>query len=150
MSVKQQLASAIDELPDSVTLEEAIQRIYRAFKLKQAAQASGGTEPEGETASLRADADGNIRVAGTRVTLDTVIHAFDGGATAEEIVQRYPVLHLADVYAVIGHYLHHPQEIRTYLQRRRREAEAVRTENEARFDPEGIRDRLLARRRQQG
>ena len=40
MSVKQQLAAAIEALPESATLEEAIQRIYRALKLKQALEAS--------------------------------------------------------------------------------------------------------------
>lgn len=35
MSVKQQLVETVQTLPESVTLEEAIERIYRAFKLKQ-------------------------------------------------------------------------------------------------------------------
>ena len=48
---------------------------------------------------LVSGADGVIRVAGTRVTLDTVAHAFERGATAEEIVQQYPALPLADVYS---------------------------------------------------
>ena len=39
MSTKQRLASALAELPDSLSLEEAIERLYRAVKLKQAAQA---------------------------------------------------------------------------------------------------------------
>lgn len=36
MSTKQRLAQAIAELPDSVSIEEAVERLYRAFKLKQA------------------------------------------------------------------------------------------------------------------
>lgn len=36
MSSKQRLADAIAELPDSVTIEEAVERLYRAFKLKLA------------------------------------------------------------------------------------------------------------------
>ena len=36
--------------------------------------------------------DANVRVGGTRVTLDALVAAFTGGATAEEIVQRYPSL----------------------------------------------------------
>jgi hypothetical protein len=35
MSVKSQLTQAIAELPDSLSMEEAVERIYRAFKLKQ-------------------------------------------------------------------------------------------------------------------
>jgi uncharacterized protein (DUF433 family) len=54
---------------------------------------------------LKTDVDGVVRVGNTRVTLDTVVDAFREGATAEEIVSRYPSLLLADVYAVIGYYL---------------------------------------------
>jgi hypothetical protein len=82
------------------------------------------------------------------VTLDTVVGAFERGATAEEIVQRYPVLRLSDVYAVIGYYLRHQPEVHAYLERRQQEAARVRQENLRRFDPQGIRDRLLARRQQ--
>lgn len=95
---------------------------------------------------IETDADGVIRVAGTRVTLDTLVAAFNEGATAEEIVLQYPSLELGDVYAVIGYYLHNRAEVEQYLERRREEASRVRRENEARFDPKGIRDRLLARR----
>ena len=95
---------------------------------------------------IETDLDGVIRVAGTRVTLDTLVEAFNEGATAEEITQQYPSLELGDVYAVIGYFLHNRDEVEQYLERRREQAVRVRTENEARFDPEGIRDRLLARR----
>jgi len=47
---------------------------------------------------LAADAQGVIRVGGTRVTLDTVVSAFYEGATPEEITQQYPSLELGDVY----------------------------------------------------
>lgn len=99
---------------------------------------------------LSADEDGAIRVGSTRVTLDTVISAFLDGATAEEIVQQYPSLQLADVYSVIGYYLKQRDEVDAYLQRRREHAEQVRQQNEARFDPAGIRDRLLSRRSGEG
>lgn len=54
---------------------------------------------------------GSIRVRGTRVTLDTIVHAFQRGATAEEIVHRYPTVALADVYAVISYYLNHQVDV---------------------------------------
>ena len=103
-----------------------------------------------EVIPLQTDADGVVRVGTTRVTLDTVVAAFTAGATAEEIVQQYPSLDLADVYYVIGYYLRRPSEVEAYLQERRAQAETVRKENEARFDPEGVRDRLLARRANRG
>ena len=36
MSPKQRLTQAIAELPESLTIEEAVERLYLAFKLKQA------------------------------------------------------------------------------------------------------------------
>ncbi len=96
---------------------------------------------------LVSDAEGVIRVAGTRVTLDTVAHAFERGATAEEIVQQYPALPLADVYSVLGYLLRHQAEVAAYLATHSAQRATVRNENERRFPPQGIRARLLARRR---
>ncbi|KRT63301.1 MAG: protein of unknown function DUF433 [Candidatus Dadabacteria bacterium CSP1-2] len=99
-----------------------------------------------EPIPLEIDADGVVRVGGTRVTLDTIVAAFDEGATAEEIVQQYPSLLLADVYAVIGYYLRRRPEVEAYLRQRQQQASEVRSQNESRFDPRGVRNRLLARR----
>jgi uncharacterized protein (DUF433 family) len=98
-----------------------------------------------EPVPLLTDKDGVVRVGGTRVTLDTVVAAFKEGATAEEIVQQYPSLQLADVYAVISYYLRNHSKVESYLRKRQKQADAIRKQNEARFDPHGIRERLLAR-----
>ena len=100
-----------------------------------------------ESIPLVAGADGVIRVGGTRVTLDTILAAFDEGATAEEIAQQYPSVSLADVYQVIGYYLRHSSELEPYLARRRQSICETRASNESRWPPAGIRDRLLARRK---
>ena len=92
------------------------------------------------------DADGVVRIGTTRVTLDTVVSVFEDGATAEEIAHQYPALELADVYEVIGYYLHKRADVEAYLRERALQADRVRRENESRFDPQGIRDRLMARR----
>jgi uncharacterized protein (DUF433 family) len=94
---------------------------------------------------LKTDADGVVRVVNTRVPLDTVIMAFKEGATAEEIVSQYPSLLLADVYAVIGYYLQQQPEVEAYLSQREQVGQEVRQQNEARFNQQGIRSRLLAR-----
>jgi hypothetical protein len=52
------------------------------------------------------------------------------------------------VYATIGFYLNHQQEVETYLQQRQQQAQEIRKMNEARFDPQGLRDRLLARKQE--
>src|SRR5207302_9617591 len=97
-----------------------------------------------EPVPLASDADGAVRVGSTRVTLDTVVAAFREGMTPEGIVEQYPSLRLDEVYKVIGYVLSHLEEVETYLRERQRLAAVVRRENEARFDPAGVRDRLLA------
>ena len=99
-----------------------------------------------EALPLHMDSDGVIRVRGTRVTLDTVWDAFNEGATAEEIVQQYPSLSLADAYQAIGYCLRHPAALGSYLATRRKGSEDARTSNESRWLPDGIRTRLLERR----
>ena len=101
---------------------------------------------EPEPVPLIADVDGVVRVGGTRVTLDLVASAFEEGATPEEVTQRHPTLDLADVYSVFTYYLRHRAEVQDYLLERRGWADEVRAENERRFSPEGMRERLLARR----
>ena len=100
-----------------------------------------------ERVPVQTDADGVIRVGDTRVTLDTLVASFDAGATAEEIAQQYPSVSLPDVYTVIAYYLRQQSEVRAYLGQRQQQAAQARAENQRRFDPTGVRDRLLARRR---
>ena len=102
-----------------------------------------------QTIPLSGDPDGVIHVSHTRITLDTVIFSFLEGATAEEIAQQYPTPDLADIYAVIGYYLRHRSEVEAYLRKRQKQANAARRENERRFPPQGVRARLLARRRRE-
>jgi uncharacterized protein (DUF433 family) len=103
-----------------------------------------------EPLPLVADADGVVRVGKTRVTLDTIVAAFQDGLTAEEIAQQYPSLRLGEVYAVIGYYLCHQADVDAYLAAREGRANEVREENERRFNPVGVRSRLLARQTRQG
>jgi len=98
---------------------------------------------------LRKDDDGAIRLGKTRVTLDTIVTAFQEGASADEIVSQYPTLDLADVHAAIWYYLRNRADVETYMRMREKLAQQVRDENERLFDPVGVRNRLLARRRQQ-
>ena len=102
-----------------------------------------------ERLPLSEDADGVIRVGGTRVTLQTVVEAFNDGCTAEEIAAQYPSLQLADIYATITYYLRHRHEVDAHVQHEEQLAETVRQENLARCDQRGIRERLLARRKAQ-
>jgi uncharacterized protein (DUF433 family) len=94
---------------------------------------------------LATDDDDVTRVGGTRVMLDTVLFAYSQGAPPEEIIEQYDSLKLADVYVVVDYYLQNREEVEAYLRVRDVQHEKVRLMNETRFDPSGIRDRLLAR-----
>lgn len=100
-----------------------------------------------ERVPLTTDDEGVVRIAATRVTLDTLVAAYRDGMTPEGIVEQYPTLRLADVYSVIGFVLAHSAEVEAYLRARGACADEVRRENESRFDPVCVRDRLMARRR---
>ncbi len=98
-----------------------------------------------ESAPIETDPQGVVRVAKTRVTLDTLVTAFLEGCTPEEIKEQYPSLQLADIYFILGYYLRHKDEVHNYLAERQRQSDLIRQETEQRFNPVGIRDRLLAR-----
>lgn len=99
---------------------------------------------EAQSPPLQADRDGVIRVSETRVTLNSVVHAFDEGHTAEEIVSQFPALKLADVYAVISYYLNNRVAVREYLQPQEAAADEVWREIERSSDYQMLRERLLA------
>ncbi|PYV19511.1 MAG: hypothetical protein DMG21_01295 [Acidobacteria bacterium] len=75
-----------------------------------------------QTVPLTASEDGTLRMRGSRVTLDSLIHEFKQGATAEEIQADFPSLGLGQVYSVIACYLEHRDAVEDYL---RREAQAA-------------------------
>jgi uncharacterized protein (DUF433 family) len=58
-----------------------------------------------------------IRIAGTRVGIETVLRDYREGASPEEIVLRYPTLSLEQVHATITYYLANRAKIETYLTR---------------------------------
>lgn len=95
---------------------------------------------------LAADADGTIRIGGTRVTLDCLLAAYKQGSAAETIVEQFPTLELADVYAAIAYYLRHQVELDDYLARREQEALEIKKECEARWPSDELRARLEARK----
>ena len=99
------------------------------------------------TIPLQKEHDGTIRVMGTRIPLDTIIYAYLSGDSAEEIVDSFDSLNLADVYAIIGYYLDQQSELNAYLQKREKEAARLQERLEGRFPSSDLRQRLLARQR---
>jgi len=61
--------------------------------------------------------DGNYYVTGTRISLDSIVHAFRRGESPETICQNFELLHLEEVYGAIAYYLAHQVDIDAYLVR---------------------------------
>lgn len=95
---------------------------------------------------LNADAEGVIRVGGTRVTLESVLWEFKNGASAEDIAYAYDSLRLADIYLVISFYLRNSEEVDRYLASREKQGDAMEAEAAKRGDTAFIRQRLMERR----
>lgn len=96
-------------------------------------------------APLTLDADRVIRIGRTRVTLDIVIATFLAVATAEEIVEDYSTLDLADVYLVLGFYLRHRELVDQYIEERNRIGEAMEKEIRRRQKNGSLREKLMQR-----
>jgi len=91
---------------------------------------------------------GTWRIAGSRVSMDTIIYSFLEGATPEEICQDFSSLSLAQVYSAIAYYLTYRVEMDAYLQEQQHAAERLRLELKARHGDflSDLRQRLLTRR----
>jgi uncharacterized protein (DUF433 family) len=93
------------------------------------------------------DEGGAVRLAGSRVTLDSLVNAFHDGATPEQIQDSFPTLSLGAIYGAIAYYLDHREEVDAYLRERRDEA-AETWERLETLHSTSLRDRLRARRRE--
>jgi uncharacterized protein (DUF433 family) len=66
------------------------------------------------------------KVAGSRVSLDSVVYAFLNGQSPEGIVDSFPTLSLEQVYGAITFYLSNRDEIDAYLKQGEEEFESLR------------------------
>ncbi len=87
---------------------------------------------------------GNYYVTDTRISLDSIVHAFRRGESAETIWQNFRLLQLEEVYGAITYYLANQADIDAYLIRQnekwvegRRNAEPL---------PADLRERLMRAR----
>jgi hypothetical protein len=62
------------------------------------------------------------------VPLDSIVHEFTRGATAEQIQDDFPSLSLREIYGAISYYLERQDQVEEYLQHREEEATKVRSE----------------------
>jgi uncharacterized protein (DUF433 family) len=88
---------------------------------------------------------GTIRIKGSRVSLDSIVHHFKLGATAEQIVQSFPSLSLGDIYSSIAYYLTHRPEIETYLEQQKVAADNLQDQLESNPEYQAEIDELRSR-----
>jgi uncharacterized protein (DUF433 family) len=69
--------------------------------------------------------NGGFYIAGTRVSLDSIVYSFNAGDSPESIRQNFSSLTLEQVYGAIAFYLAHEQEVQSNI--REGEAEIQRT-----------------------
>ena len=66
------------------------------------------------------------RITGTRVSLDSIVYAWQAGQSAETIAQSFQTLTLEQVYGAITYYLAHREEIDRYLNQQHDDYQAKR------------------------
>jgi uncharacterized protein (DUF433 family) len=59
--------------------------------------------------------EGHYFLTGSRVSLDSIIHAFHNGESPETIRENFPTLRLEQVYGAIAYYLRRQEELDVYL-----------------------------------
>ncbi len=70
--------------------------------------------------------NGGYYIGDSRISLDSVVYAFQRGASPESIRRSFPLLTLEDIYGAITFYLSHQQEIDSYLKEAEAEFEELR------------------------
>lgn len=94
--------------------------------------------------------DGSVRVGGSRVTLATVLYAFNGGAKPESLLEMFPGIDLADAYHLFGYYLARSDEVAEYLGKCDDEWDRVKAEIDAQPGQRELRERIRARWKEMG
>ena len=70
--------------------------------------------------------NGGLYIAGSRVSLDSIVYAYRGGYTPDQIVAAFPAVRLEQVYGAIAFYLDRREQIDRYLEDDERQFEAQR------------------------
>ncbi len=102
---------------------------------------------QGQYVELR---NGGYYVAGTRVSLASIVYEYRDGAAAETIRQNFPALSLEQIHGAIAFYLGHSEEVEAYLRELEKKWDALEeaaapASPELQHRVEEVRRRLLAK-----
>jgi len=76
--------------------------------------------------------EGAYRVAGSRVSLDSIVDCFREGLSPESIAETFPALTLEQVYGAIAFYLANQQMVDDYLHEGEKLSSALQAESRER------------------
>ena len=88
---------------------------------------------------------GGYYIAGTRVSLDSVVYAFLRGESPEGIAESFPALGLEQIFGALTFYVANREEVDRYLSEGRQEFYKLR--KQARQDHPALYAKLAAARR---
>jgi len=88
--------------------------------------------------------NGGYYVAGTRVSLDSIVECFNNRLSPEAILGEFESLNLAQVFGAIAFYLENQANIDAYRVGQERRFDAIRRASEPL--PKGLSERLTAAR----
>jgi uncharacterized protein (DUF433 family) len=94
--------------------------------------------------------EGAWRVVDTRVSLDSVVHAYLDGLDADAIADLFPTLSAEQIHGALAFYLRHRTEIDRYLADQQERWDALQAASEKQNGPllDRLRDRSTGRARQ--
>ena len=72
--------------------------------------------------------NGGYYIAGTRISLDSVVYAYLRGESSEGIAESFPALSMEQVFGALTYYAANREEVDRYLSAGRVEFEALRQE----------------------
>ena len=93
---------------------------------------------------------GKVSADGTRLTLETVLHAISEANPPERIVEMFPGTDLGHLYLLEGYYWTRWKEAREYMRKHKEEAERRKAEIESQPGYKEHTKRVLERWREMG
>ena len=93
---------------------------------------------------VQQNADGSWRISDTRVSLDSVVHAYWEGKSPEAIAEEFPSLCSEYVYGAIAFYLRNKSEIDAYLSQQSNRWDQLQHSSETQHGP--LLDRIRAKK----
>jgi uncharacterized protein (DUF433 family) len=106
------------------------------------------TFAEGVPLSQDQDQYGSIRVTGSRVTLDTIVHRYQVGDSVADIHDGFPTVSIEQIKAILDWYHKHQAEADEYLHEGEAAGEKLRQEIESRPEYIAFREKIRCYREQ--